>query len=153
MQKLNFRSIFKIKKGFTLIEVLCSISVFIILFTAAFSIQLNTFKIKKYNGKIKNYTYVIEYIKNNIIYSLGYEELINLSHDGRKYIKLEDALKAENENSNILSVFSSENPGKEYIEVDVEKGEVLKIDLKLKANIYGEYRDEECEFYKGKFER
>lgn len=149
MQKLNFKN----RKGFTLIEVLCSISVFIILFTLAFNVQLNTLKIKKYNEKMKNYTYIMEYVKNNIIYDIRYEDLMNLSCNGMKYVKLEDALKAENENKDILNLFSDKNPRREYIEINIEKGEALKIDLKLYANIYGTYKGEECEFYKGKFER
>ena len=56
-----------VKKGFTLIEVLCSITVFSILFMTAISIQLNSFKVKKYNKDLYNSILIMEYVKNNII--------------------------------------------------------------------------------------
>lgn len=143
----------KIKKGFALIEVLCSMAIFTILFNSALCMQLNTYSIKKYNEKVRNYTYEMRYIKDSIIYSMSYKDIVELYDSGRKYVELKNISDYDYVGIDPKKLFSENNYGREYIEMEVEKGEVLKVNLKLKADIYGIEKLEECEFYKGNFKR
>ncbi|WP_446899343.1 type II secretion system protein [Clostridium sp. LBM24168] len=150
---LNIRRNFRAKKGFVLIEILCSISVFAILFNTALHIQLNTYNIKKHNEKVINYTYEMKYIKDSMIYSMGYEDILKLWNSGKKYIGLKNISDYDYEGTDVMNLFSDKNFGSEYIQMEIECGEVLKIHLKLNADIYGTQSLEECEFYKGNFKR
>lgn len=136
-----------------MIEVLCSISIFIILFTAATQIQLNVFKMKKYNKNINDCTYAVEYIKNNIIYNLSYDDLLNLDSNNMKYIGINSFIQFDYRRDNVLSLFSNIRPKNDYIEIYIERGEILKINLKSNENLYGIHKVRECEFYKGNFKR
>ncbi|MBV4418618.1 hypothetical protein KM800_04650 [Clostridium tyrobutyricum] len=153
MQISNIKFSIKIKKGFTMIEVLCSICIFIMLFTTAFKIQLNVFKMQKYNKSINDCTYTVESIKNNMIYNLSYDDILKLDSNNMKYIEVNNFLKFNYTSDNILNLFSPIKPKGSYIEINIEKGEILKIKLKSNQNSYGINRVRECEFYKGNFER
>lgn len=151
MKILSIKSYLKRKNGFTMIEVLCSISMFTILFNSALRVQLDAFKIRKYNERIINYTYDIKYIKDNIIYNMSYEDIIDIWKCKRKYIELKNFSEYDDSSYDPTRLFSDKRPSGEYIEVNVEQGEILKIKLRLDAEVYGIKKSEECEFYKGNF--
>ncbi|WP_368487846.1 prepilin-type N-terminal cleavage/methylation domain-containing protein [Clostridium sp. BJN0013] len=143
-----------VKKGFTLIEVLCSITVFSILFMTAISIQLNSFKVKKYNKDLYNSILIMEYVKNNIIYNCSYDEILYLNNMNKKYINCNDLNFESIKDDNLVDLFSDVIPGKEpYIVLDVSGKEVLKVNLQFYENMYGSIKVQECEFYKGNYKK
>lgn len=143
-----------VKRGFTLIEVLCSIVVFSLLFMAALCIQVSAVKVKNYNQGVNRCTLIMEYVKNNIEYNFSYEDVLNLYEKGRVYLNC-DELKVENmEKIKVYNSFSDVKPEKEpYIILNVTEGEVLKINLQFCRKIYGNIKVDKCEFYKGNYKR
>jgi prepilin-type N-terminal cleavage/methylation domain-containing protein len=152
MKILNIKNIKK-EKGFTLIEVLCSMAIFAILFSLALQIQLDSRNIKRYNHKLKSYTYEFSYIKNSIIYNLSYNDVIKLWDENKRYVNLTDDFIDKSVPKSAKELFLDRNSTKNYIEIEVEKGEILKIYLKMNVNVYGIMKSKECEFYKGNFQR
>ena len=71
------------KKGFTLVEVLCSLGVFSIIFICMMSFEVTSLNIKKDIKNINNNVSIMETLKNNIIYSMTFEELEQLQNDNR----------------------------------------------------------------------
>lgn len=142
------------RKGFTLIEVLCSVTIFSILFMTAVSIQLNSFKIKRYNKDLYKSNLIMEYVKNNIIYNCSYDEVLYLNNKDKKYINCAN-LDFENiKDDNLVNVFSDVLPNKKpYIVLSVSGREILKVNLQFYEDICGVTKVQECEFYKGNYKK
>ncbi|MCJ7689247.1 MAG: prepilin-type N-terminal cleavage/methylation domain-containing protein, partial [Clostridiaceae bacterium] len=66
------------KKGFTLVEVICSLSIFSIIFISVMSFDITSSKMKKTIKITNNNVFKMETLKNNIIYSMTFEELERL---------------------------------------------------------------------------
>ncbi len=146
--------ILKIKKGFTLIEVMCTIALFSILFITCLSIQLNTLTVKKYNESIIKYSLYMEYIKNNIMGNFTHEDIENLKTQNRYYISKEN-IDLENFREKKLRTLFTETSLKEkpYLVMSIEGDMVYKINLKLYTNILKKEKVIECEFFKGKYKK
>lgn len=148
MWKLNH------KKGFTLIEVLCSITVFSILFMAALSIEINSLKIKKLNSELYSYSLFMEEIKNIMIYNCSYNKLQKLSLENKYYISKENMQIGKIKEKGIEGLFQQVLPSeKPYLVMIVEGDKVLKAKLKLYIKYLNSEKIMECEFYKGKYKR
>jgi len=151
---LSHRQKILIKKGFTLIEVLCSITVFSVLFMTALFIQVDALKVKTYNEEMNNCTLVMEYVKNSIMYNCSYDSLLNLSMKEKTYIDCSNLKFQHIKNINVTTLFSDEKPLKEpYIILKVTGEKVLKVNLQLHAKMYGNIKVEECDFYKGNYKK
>lgn len=143
-----------VKKGFTLIEVLCSITIFSILFMTALFIQTDVLKVKTYNKEINDSTLVMEYLKNDITYNCSYDKLLDLSTKGEKYIDCHKLNFQNIKNIDATTLLSNEKPLKEpYVILEVTGEKVLKVNLQFHAKIYGNIKVEECDFYKGNYKR
>ncbi|MHC6179432.1 type II secretion system protein [Clostridium sp. JNZ X4-2] len=143
-----------VNKGFTLIEVLCSITVFSLLFMTALLIQLNTVKVKKYNEEVNRYTLIMEYVKNNIISNFSREDVLNLYKTGRIYVNCSEIKFEDIEEMEAGNLFSDVKPIKEpYIVLNVMENNVLKVNLQLYRKTYGKIKVDECEFYKGNYKK
>ncbi|MCI1943734.1 prepilin-type N-terminal cleavage/methylation domain-containing protein [Clostridium luticellarii] len=139
-------------RGFTLIEVLCSVAIFSVLFMSAFFIQLNVLKVKDYNEEINRCTLIMEHVKNNIIYNFDYEDVLKLYKDSKIYINCSNLNIEDIENTGADELFSDVKPAKEpYVILNVTEGKVLKINLRLYRNTYRRIVVDECEFYKGNY--
>lgn len=144
----------KSNKGFTLIEVLCSLCVFSILFLSALTMQINSYKIEKYYKEFESYCLFEEYVKNNLIYNCTYDEIQQLKAQNRFYIS-NDNIKLNNiENAGFTDMFvSTVQQQKPYAQIDIQGDKVLKINLKLYMQIMNKKEVMECEFYKGKYKK
>jgi len=142
------------KKGFTLIEVLCSITLFSVLFMIILTMQLKVVKIQKYNKQIDNYTLFMEEIKNVMIYNSTYDEIEKLNLENKYYISEENIDFDKLREKGVINMFVETRPLKEpYLVISIEEGKVLKVNLKLYANIINNTKVMECEFYKGKYKK
>lgn len=142
------------KKGFTLVEVLCSITLFAVLFMITLTMQLQALKVEKYNKQINKDALLMEEIKNIMIYNATYDELKRLKVENRHYMDTEGIDFDKLTGKEIMNMFVETKPSKEpYLEINIEDGKVLKINFKF----YGKGIDNttimECEFYKGKYKR
>ena len=141
------------KKGFTLVEVLCSLGVFSIVFICMMSFDVTALNMKKDIKTMNNNVIIIEALKNNIIYKMTYEELKQLEVDKRVYINKEyitfDKIKAGGADMFSNQVIAA-NP---YIKCNFTKNdstiEVFKISLLLYAGGENGILELRCDFYKG----
>lgn len=142
------------KKGFTLIEVLCSITLLSVLFMIILTMELKVLKVEKYNKQINNYTLFMEEIKNVMIYNSTYDEIEKLNLEHKYYIPEENIDFDKLREKGIINMFVETKPLKDsYLVISIEDGKVLKVNLKLYANIINNTRVMECEFYKGKYKK
>jgi prepilin-type N-terminal cleavage/methylation domain len=148
MYKLNKR------KGFTLIEVLCSITLFSVLFMITLTMELKVLKVEKYNKQINNYSSIMEQIKNTMIYNSTYDEIEKLNLEHKYYMSEENIDFDKLEEKGVINMFVETKPLKNpYLVISIEDGNVLKVNLKLYANIINNTKVMECEFYKGKYKK
>jgi len=142
------------KKGITLIEVICSITLFAILFMITLTMELQVLKVQRYNKQTNKYALFMEEIKNIMIYNATYDELKRLKSENRYYISTENIDFDKLIEKDVMNMFIETKPLKEpYLEVGVEDGKVLKVNFKLYAKVINNIIVMECEFYKGKYKR
>ncbi|WP_411679216.1 prepilin-type N-terminal cleavage/methylation domain-containing protein [Clostridium thailandense] len=143
-----------IKKGYSLIEVMCSITIFSTLFITVLSIQINNLKIKSINNEIYNYSVFLEAAKNNIMYNCSYDEIQKLDFEKKYYISKENLQIDKIKDKGIQNLFVTEKPlDGAYLVINIEEGKVMKLNLKLYEKIRKGTKVIECEFYKGKYHR
>jgi prepilin-type N-terminal cleavage/methylation domain-containing protein len=140
------------KKGFSLIEQLCAISILSILSICIITIQLNNIRLKEYNKQVFLYCSVLEALKQEIIFNYSYDYVRQIYNSNKKYI-VKDMLTINNLRSNDLNNIFSENSDMKntYLLLNVVDGEVLKIHMELHLKL--NYKEEiiECEFNKGNY--
>lgn len=141
-------------KGFTIIETICALAVFSVLFYSAMYLEINTLRLKRQNKEIDSYIQILNIIETNFIYNTSYEEMKNLYENKNcLYINKQnlniDNLKNNFKLNTLLSLdMPNQNP---YIKVSMERGEaeVLKVKLELKSS--GNSFNIEDEFFKGDY--
>ncbi|MBU3161387.1 prepilin-type N-terminal cleavage/methylation domain-containing protein [Clostridium frigoris] len=139
------------KKGFTLVEVLCSISVFSIIFICIVSFDKASLNMKNDIKNINNDVIIMEVIKNNIIYSMSIEELEQLKTSKRLYVNKED-MNFEKIKTDVRQVFSNNiSTNNQYIELSLLKDElnVYKLNLLMHSGKTNDIEEIQCNFYKG----
>ncbi|WPC40929.1 prepilin-type N-terminal cleavage/methylation domain-containing protein [Clostridium sp. JS66] len=146
--------ILKKKKGFTLIEVLCAITLFSILFITCLRTELNALTLEKYNQSAKKYLVCMECIKNNMIYNFNYNDIQNLKDQGRYYCSINTEEFDNFKGENFSKLFTKSKPeNKPYMVMNIDGDKVFKVNLKLYVQILNKERIMECEFYKGKYKK
>ncbi|MBU3180138.1 type IV pilus modification PilV family protein [Clostridium psychrophilum] len=139
------------KKGFTLIEVLCSLGVFSIIFTCMMSYELASINMKKDVKILNNNVLIMETLKNNIIYSMTYEELSKLQNDNKLFINSEN-ITFDRIRTPVVDLFSNTMTiNKSYIKLSFIKSElkVYSLNLSLYTGIPNSALVLQCNFYKG----
>lgn len=142
------------KKGFTLIEVLSSITLFAVLFMIILSMQLSVSRLERYNKQLANYSVFMEELKNVMMYNSTYNEIMKLNLEHRYYISKENIDFEKVREKGFTKLFVETKPLEEpYLALNVEEGKVLKIKLKLYTRFINNTKIMECEFYKGKYKK
>ncbi|RXM78424.1 prepilin-type N-terminal cleavage/methylation domain-containing protein [Clostridium tetani] len=136
------------KRGFTLIEVLCAVSVFLIFTTLALSIFNKSIKVKKYNNYYKESIYFIEAIKNTLVYNSSSEEINKIKNKGSIVI-LEKDMNIDNvRNKSFLNTRDTSHLNYPYIVLNIEEREddfLININ-----NHFNKNKEISMEFYKEK---
>ncbi|MBM7869272.1 prepilin-type N-terminal cleavage/methylation domain-containing protein [Clostridium pascui] len=119
------------KKGFSIIEVLCSISILSIAITVNTSMIVKSLRIKNYNDNLQRYSYFTEALKNNLVYNLEFKDFKSLENK-KLYIDESDfkvdILKENRLNEIIKSAPLNTNA---YIELMLKEEENYIISIKL----------------------
>lgn len=68
------------KRGFSIIEVLCSMCILSITIAINTSMIVNSLRIKVYNDNLQKYSYFTEVLKNNLVYNLEFERFRSLEN-------------------------------------------------------------------------
>lgn len=136
----------KTNNGFTLIEILCSISIFSVMFAMIITIELKNISLHNENLKLRDYKYFMEALKNDIKFNWNYEELRRLS------VK-EMYIEGDNINITVLkegrgiNILNTEKPDYlPYIEISIQGNDVMKIDLKLHYKFFASQKESNYEF-------
>ena len=139
------------KKGFTLVELICSLGIFSIIFISMISYGVASLNMKKRIKIINDNVFIMEGLKNNIIYRMSFEELEQLKNDNRIFVNKEN-LTFNKIQTTLLDVFS-DTPWKEneYLELRFLKYEFKVYTLGLFLHSESRYGAAElqCYFYKG----
>jgi hypothetical protein len=142
------------KKGFMLIEVLCSLSLFYIMFTAALTTECSSINIRKNNADLKSYCIFFEALRDNMEYNASYDEISQLKSEEKLYIDSEKINLDSIKNSNLNTLFSNTVPDKEpYVKVSISEGDVLKVNISLCCKIFNSEQNLDCTFHKGRYKR
>lgn len=141
----------KSKKGFSLIEVICSMAILMIMLAVFFNISSNAIALKKYNIELENNITFLEGLKNNIRYNMSCEEVLELWHNNKLYIHGENLNLEALKNKSIRSIFSSDQPEKKpYLVMNIEESRVLEIHMNLYSNLKNK-KIFNFRFYMGKY--
>ncbi|MCG4579580.1 type II secretion system protein [Clostridium cochlearium] len=136
------------KKGFSLIDVLCAITVFLILTTLALSIFSKSIKVKKYNNYYKESIYFIEAIKNTLIYYSTLEEINKIKERAPIVIARKDMNMDNVKNKSFLKTSGNSNLNYPYVVLNIEeKEDSFLISIK---NYFNNNKEISMTFYRGK---
>ncbi|WP_170063661.1 type II secretion system protein [Clostridium liquoris] len=140
------------KKAFTLIEVLCSIALFSLMTITAATVIISSFKMKLYNEDLKNYTYFIEGLKNNILYNTENMDLLYMKENKQNFIHKGNINMESLKKRNLREILSENIPQEEpYVVLNVQElqdeNKYYSINIVLKMS---KDKQIKCEFNKGK---
>jgi prepilin-type N-terminal cleavage/methylation domain-containing protein len=139
------------KRGFTLLEVIISLAVFSIMFICMISYDITSLNIKKNIKTINKNVFIMETLKNNIIYSMTFSELEGLFVDNRTFINSGNmtTYKIQKKVIDVFSLASSDSGP--YIKLSYLKYEskVYTLRLSLYAGEPNNIIELQCDFYKG----
>ncbi|WP_125152241.1 pilus assembly FimT family protein [Clostridium rectalis] len=134
----------KDEKGFILIEVLCSILVFIAICTISFKVIISAFKLKTYNENLYYYARFLSEVKNCIIYN----DLDIHKEDKEVYIWGKDMKLGILKENNLIDIKKETPPSKPpYLIIKVNKFHENKEEILL--SIMLEKENIECNFIRG----
>jgi len=139
------------KKGFSLIEQLCAMSIFFILSISIITIQLNNLRLKEYNKEILIYSSILEALKQEILYNNSYDNVKEIYNSNKRYVTKEMLNISTIKNNNLNHIFSESYDYKDtYLLLRLVDGEVLKIHMEIHVKLKKE-EIIECEFNKGNY--
>lgn len=138
------------KKGFTLVEAICGVSIFSILLLFAVEIKINEIKLDKINHETIRYTYFLDALKKELISNASEEQILKLESKGKVYVP---KAKIENDDSiiDINSVFLSENDMNKFPYVILHsrmEDNHFKITLLMHTKFYGKEKVYTCKLTK-----
>ena len=140
------------KKGFTIIEALCTLSIITILFSYIMQVELKNIRIKQYLEIKEKYICLLEAVSNELTYNASYFELISLSEDKKIYIDSENMNLQKIRSSKITDCFTNKVPLlKPYIVIFINKDKVLKVNTRIYFKYVNKEEMIECESFKGNY--
>ncbi len=122
----------KDKKGFIMIEILCALSIFIMLLSGALVASENASKIKCEYREREKYIGLLQGVKNEVMYNFTYEDLKNLKEENKLYIHKDEMNWDFHQNKDTKMLFTNIVPQKEpYLEMRITETEIFKVNLIL----------------------
>ncbi|MEL7597292.1 MAG: hypothetical protein AAGU01_03715 [Clostridiaceae bacterium] len=123
------------KNGVGMIEVICSIAIFLILSNFIFSMKINNLKLNSSNRKMNEYVEFLQALKCEMYCNHNYQDIIEMKNKNLLIINKEninlDSLKNKDINSIFTGKIKEEPP---YLVMSIEDDkDVLKISFQLYA--------------------
>lgn len=144
MQRLKSK-----KSGFTIIEVICALSIFTLMFMTAVSIRLSTIKMKVYNDSMEKYTEFVSEVRNEVLSNTSNEEISLMLEEGDVYIDKDSINNEVIKRSKITEIISNIVPEKKpYMKISLLDGNLVEVNLNMYTNISGREESINCRFYK-----
>lgn len=150
---------FSSKKAYTLIEVICALSILSILLLASITTELYYFSAKKYNRTMIDSTLYLEALRNNFTDKYSYADIDRLQNNRNYYVSKEnmklESLKEPGFICNLkeLPVLEGDQIEKPYVVIRKENGDGRCLNIKLTAYIQNHNCTEslQVEFLKGDY--
>jgi prepilin-type N-terminal cleavage/methylation domain-containing protein len=140
------------KRGFTLVEVLCSLAVFSIIFVCMMSYGGASLNMKRDIKTVSNDVSILENLKNNIIYSMTYEDLNQLIIN-KKFFVSKNNISMDANAMIVKNIFIDQKPtSNSYIKLTFTGPDsyVYKLNISLYSINTTDKLELQCNFYKGK---
>lgn len=158
MRKLNKR------KGYSLLEVIFSLAIFLSLSSLTFSMEMRNLNIIKENRDMNRYLQFFEGLKNTLLYNYDYRDMeeiiLKMNPDFKKSCNLKLYVNSENltlerlKNNNLEEIVSQEKfnslPNLEIL-IEENTDGVMKISLNLNIESSNEHKRLNTYFYKGDY--
>ncbi|MFL0246712.1 hypothetical protein [Candidatus Clostridium stratigraminis] len=139
------------KKGFSLLEQVCAMSIFSIMSISIITTQLNNLRLREYNKEILEYSSVLEALKEEILNNYSYDYINNLYNSNKKYVNKDKLNINSIRSSNLYQIFAEDcDNSNSYLVLEMAQDEVLKIHMEIHIKL----KKEEvltCEFNKGNY--
>lgn len=144
MQRLKSK-----KLGFTIIEVMCALSIFTLMFMTAISIRLSAIKMKVYNDSMEKYTECVSEVRSEILSNTSNEEISSMIEAGEIYIDKDSIENEAIKRSKITEIISTTVPEKKpYMKISLSSGKLVEVNLNMYVIISGREESINCKFYK-----
>jgi len=144
----------KTSKGFALIEVMISLSLFAMLFSAALSIMISELKLEKCNSESCKSLAYLEGLKEVGANNFSYDDVLYLKNQNKLYVssgKMEYDLL---EGSEVKAIFTDLKPNSyPYIAINIKGESVLTVTMELHSLICNREDVFSTCFYKGMYKR
>jgi len=144
---------FRTKPAFTLVEVMCSVGIFSLIFITSLTIQLNAIKLNRYSKNTYEASVLLEALKSNLIGNSTYDELKSLKAKNKVYLNKEylnlNKLKAYKiYDAASESIVNSED----YVKLNLTEGTVIEVEIELHRKINNIEEVLRCKVYKGNYQ-
>jgi len=140
------------KKGLTIIEALCAISIITILFSYIMQLELRNIGFKQYLELKQTNICLLEAVSNELTYNASYLELVNLNVSRRVYLDNTNMSLERIKNSNIINCFTKITPlVKPYIVILINNENILSINIKMYFKYANKEEMLECQTFKGNY--
>lgn len=140
------------KRGFTLVEVLCSLAVFSIIFVCMMSYESTSLNMKKDIKTVNSDVLLMENLKNNIIYLMTYDDLNQLIIN-KKFFASKNNITMDANKMIVKNIFINQKPTlNSYIKLTSTgiDSNVYKLNISLYSINPTDKLELQCNFYKGK---
>ena len=143
---------FRLKnKAFTIIEVLCAMGIFILLFLFIVTVNLNIKKIEYNKENSFRYTSFLEAFKYKIVANTAFQEVSALKGN-TLYIKGENLYLENLKGTSIVGLVQINEPLKApYIKLDFVGTDVIKTNIELHYTEFKQNLIKKMLFYKGNY--
>jgi prepilin-type N-terminal cleavage/methylation domain-containing protein len=140
------------KTGFTVIEVLCAVSIMSILSLFILTVQLSNLNLTKYNNEKVRYITALEAIKQELLSNATYNDVVTLNNENRRFIGKDNLSIRVLRTISINELFTETcDFNNTYMLFQAIPGEVLKIQLELHLKFQQKEEIIKYEFYKGNY--
>jgi prepilin-type N-terminal cleavage/methylation domain-containing protein len=120
------------KHGFTMIEMLCAISLFSFLSLFILSVQLNNLRLKEEGTQKLNYISVVEAIKTELLNNVPYNDIVSSYNQNKRYINSSKLSVSTIKNLGLINILDTlEDSRNPYAKFNITNGEVLTVEIEL----------------------
>lgn len=146
MWKLNH------KKGFVLIEVLCSLILMSLLINGVLIVLTNSVKVHEYNIRKQKYVSFLDALSKEIEWNLSYDDVIGIRDERRFYMDKSHMDAELLKYSSVEKLFSNDVPIEQpYIGISITGDDILDININLYYKASGNQKNMSISCYKGRY--
>jgi prepilin-type N-terminal cleavage/methylation domain-containing protein len=143
---------FNNRKGFALIEVLCSLVLISLLINSVLFVLTNSIKVHEENMSRRKYISFIDALSKEIEWNWNYEDITDIKNKQSFYIDKShmdlEVLRSNIPEKIFTCILPLEQP---YIKVSISDGNILTVNINLYYKAFGEQKNININCYKGRF--